>query len=137
MAEIKKIEWDDAYLLGVPEIDSQHKKLIAIANELYDVVTGDEGEYKAKMPEILKKLTDYTQYHFSHEEKLQETIGYPGLAAHKNAHSFFIKEVEFQIKSLSAENKNSVLGFYNYIAGWVFNHIAKSDKVWANFMKQK
>lgn len=136
MAEIKKIEWDDSYLLGVPEIDSQHKKLISIANELYDVVTGNEAEYKKKMPEILKKLTDYTQYHFSSEEELQKKIGYTGLEAHKNAHSFFIKEVDFQIKNLSAENKNSVLSFYNYIASWVFNHIAKADKVWANFMNQ-
>ena len=52
--EIKKIEWNDEYLLGVPEIDKQHKKLIAIANELYDVVTGDESALKEKMPSILK-----------------------------------------------------------------------------------
>jgi len=39
--EIAKIEWNDSYLLGVPEIDQQHKQLIAIANELYDVATGD------------------------------------------------------------------------------------------------
>jgi len=46
--EIKKIEWNDEYLLGVPEIDKQHKKLIAIANELYDVVIGDESALKEK-----------------------------------------------------------------------------------------
>lgn len=40
--EIAKIEWNASYLLGVPEIDQQHKQLIAIANELYDVATGDE-----------------------------------------------------------------------------------------------
>lgn len=137
MAEIKKIEWDDSYLLGVPEIDAQHKKLIAIANELYDVVKGSDADYKAKMPVILKKLTDYTQYHFSNEEELMKKIGYVGLDAHKNAHSFFIKEVDFQVKKLSSDDKNSVLNFYNYIAGWVFNHIAKADKVWAAFMKQK
>lgn len=137
MSEIKKIEWDDSYLLGVPEIDNQHKKLIAIANELYDVINGNESEYKTKMPQILKKLTDYTQYHFSSEEQLQEKIGYPGLEAHKKSHSFFVKEVEFQINKLSVENKSNVLNFYNYIASWVFNHIAKADKVWAMFMKQK
>lgn len=40
--EITKIEWNDSYLLSVPEIDQQHKQLIAIANELYDVAIGDE-----------------------------------------------------------------------------------------------
>ena len=133
---VKKIEWDDAYLLGVPEIDQQHKKLIAIANELYDVVSGSEGDYKEKMPAILKKLTDYTQYHFTSEEELQKKIGYIGLATHKSAHDFFIKEVNFQIQKLSADSKVNVLSFYNYIAGWVFSHIAKADKLWANFMQQ-
>ncbi len=70
--EIAKIEWNDSYLLGVPEIDQQHKQLIAIANELYDVATGDESVYETKMPVILKKLTDYTVYHFSMEEPLQK-----------------------------------------------------------------
>lgn len=134
--EIKKIEWNDEYLLGVPEIDRQHKKLIAIANELYDVVTGDESALKEKMPSILKELTDYTEYHFSNEEELQKKIGYVGLSTHKAAHEFFIKEVGFQIQKLSADSKGGVLGFYKYIAGWVLNHIAKADKIWANFMKQ-
>lgn len=137
MAEIKKIEWDDSYLLGVPEIDSQHKKLIAIANELYDIVNGSGADYKAKMPVILKKLTDYTQYHFSNEEELMRKIGYVGLDAHKSAHSFFIKEVDFQVKKLSSDDKSGILNFYNYIAGWVFSHIAKADKVWAAFKSQK
>lgn len=39
--EIAKIEWNDSHLLGVPEIDQQHKQLIARANELYDVAIGD------------------------------------------------------------------------------------------------
>lgn len=32
--EIAKIEWNASYLLGVPEIDQQHKQRISIANEL-------------------------------------------------------------------------------------------------------
>ncbi len=133
-ANIEKIEWSDSYLLGVQEIDLQHKKLLAIANELYDVVCGDEDDYRMKMPIVLKKLSDYTVYHFSSEEQLQKRIGYTGLESHKNAHDFFIKEVNFQIRKLSSESRVNVLNFYKYIAGWVLNHIAKADKLWANFM---
>ena len=43
---IKKIDWDDSYLLGIQEIDLQHKKLILIANELYDIATRDDQNYK-------------------------------------------------------------------------------------------
>ena len=61
---ISKISWDDAYLLGIDEIDSQHKKLIAIANKLYDILTGSTDKYKILLPSILKEIKDYTVYHF-------------------------------------------------------------------------
>ena len=137
MEEIKKIEWSDSYLIGVQEIDLQHKKLISIANELYDVVAGEEENYKEKMPKILKKLTDYTEYHFNAEEQLQKRIGYSGLDAHKMAHSMFIGEVNNQIRHLSLENKANVLGFYTYMVNWILTHVAKADKVWAKFMTEK
>ena len=59
-----KIEWNDEYLLGILEIDNQHKKLVAIANELFDITTGNSEVYKLEMSKVLKKLTDYTVYHF-------------------------------------------------------------------------
>lgn len=135
--EIKKIEWDDSYLLGVQEIDFQHKKLISIANELYDIVANTEANSKEKMPNILKKLTDYTEYHFNAEENLQKKIEYSGLNAHKMAHSMFINEINNQIKQLSLENKSNVLGFYKYMVNWILTHVAKADKVWAKFMTEK
>lgn len=134
--EIKKIEWDDSYLLGIPDIDLQHKKLIAIANELYDAISGDENQCKTEMPKILKKLTDYTVYHFSNEEELMQKIGYVGFNMHKNTHELFIKEVNFQIQNLSIERKSAILAFYKYIASWIFSHIAKADRIWATFKKE-
>ena len=44
-----KIEWNDEYLLGILEIDNQHKKLVSIANELYDTTTGSQENYKLEM----------------------------------------------------------------------------------------
>lgn len=87
--EIAKIEWNDSYLLSVPEIDQQHKQRISIANELYDVATGDESVYETKMPVILKKL--------------------------KSTHDFFVREINFQVKKLENMNKADVLNFFKYI----------------------
>ena len=41
-----KFEWNENYELGIPEIDLQHKKLISISNELYDVATKDDVNLK-------------------------------------------------------------------------------------------
>ncbi len=74
-----------------------------------------KGVYETKMPVILKKLTDYTVYHFSMEEPLQKKIGYAGCESHKNTHDFFVREINFQVKKLENMNKADVLNFYKYI----------------------
>ena len=68
----QKLEWKDSYSIAIDEIDAQHKKLLAIANELYDLSTGNADNYKNEVSKALKKLTDYTEYHFSYEESFEE-----------------------------------------------------------------
>ena len=36
-----RIEWNDSYLLEIPEIDNQHKKLLKIANDLCEVLSNE------------------------------------------------------------------------------------------------
>ena len=130
-----KIEWNDEYLLGIQEIDNQHKKLVAIANELYDITTGNSEVYKLQMSKVLKKLTDYTVYHFSSEEEFMKKKGYSGVDLHKTAHDGFINEVNNQIKLLSDEKVETGAKFYTFVLNWVLTHIAKADKIWAKFVK--
>lgn len=131
----EKVNWDDSYLLGIADIDEQHKQLLAIANELYAIATGSPETYKRNMSDALKKLTDYTVYHFSNEEEYMKKHGYIGVDAHKTAHDTFVNEVNFQIQHLSSDNVGDGARFYSYVARWVMNHIAKADKIWAAAVK--
>lgn len=132
-----KFEWNEIYELGIPEIDLQHKKLISISNELYDVATKGDVNLKITMSKILKNLTDYTVYHFTSEEEFMKKYGYQGAPMHKIAHDNFVAEVTQQIKNLSEGSQEDVLLFYDYIANWILAHIAKADKIWAAFVKEK
>jgi hemerythrin len=132
-----KFEWNENYELGIPEIDLQHKKLISISNELYDVATKNDVNLKLTMSKILKNLTDYTVYHFTSEEDFMKKYGYEGVPMHKIAHDNFVSEVTQQIKKLSDASQDDILVFYDYIANWILAHIAKADKVWASFVKPK
>lgn len=135
MAE--KFEWKESYELGIPEIDLQHKRLIAISNDLYDIATQGGERLKLDMAKVLKKLTDYTVYHFTSEEAFQRKYGYAGVEMHKVAHDQFIAEVNHQISQLNSESQEDALRFYGYIANWILTHIAKADKIWADFVKSK
>ena len=132
-----KFEWNEIYELGISEIDLQHKKLINISNDLYEVATKGDSNFKITMSKILKNLTDYTVYHFTSEEDFMKKYGYEGVRMHKIAHDNFGSEVTQQIKKLETGNQEDFLVFYDYIANWILTHIAKADKIWANFVKEK
>lgn len=134
---IERVNWSDDYLLGIPEIDLQHKKLIEIANELYDISIESPEKYKTQMMELIKKLVDYTVYHFSNEENMLVKYNYAGADIHKTAHDGFIKEVKYNLDKLDESDYEAGVRFYSYIANWVLMHIAKADKIWARFVLPK
>lgn len=132
---MEKLSWNDSYLLGITEIDLQHKKLLSLADDMYEIVNGDEDSIKVNLSKVLKSLTDYTVYHFSNEEEFMKKYGYPSADMHKSMHDNFIAEVTKQIKSLNTATKTEAERLYKFLASWVLNHIAKSDKVWAEYVK--
>ncbi|MFC2104815.1 hemerythrin domain-containing protein, partial [Bacteroidota bacterium] len=69
------IKWSDDYSVGINEIDNQHKGLVIIINELFNLIS--EGKSKNKLEEIFNHLTDYTKKHFTAEEKMMEKFAYP------------------------------------------------------------
>lgn len=158
----KKIEWDKKYELGVPLIDSQHKRIVELAGDLHDALSGDPERYKGNLEGILKALCDYTDYHFAAEERLIEKHGYAGIAAHKLAHQSFIMELNNQMSKLygasgghgsdlpkcdascsrcqnapSCPLTSAGFRFYEYVLSWLFTHIAKADKLWAVSLEKK
>lgn len=132
---MEKLSWNDSYLLGITEIDLQHKKLLSLADDMYEIVNGDEDSLKVNLSKVLKSLTDYTVYHFTSEEEFMRKYGYPSADMHKIMHDNFIAEVTKQIKSLNSATKIEAERLYSFLASWVLNHIAKSDKVWAEYVK--
>lgn len=132
---MEKLSWNDSYLLGITEIDLQHKKLLSLADDMYEIVNGDEDSLKVNLSKVLKSLTDYTVYHFTSEEEFMKKYGYPSADMHKSMHDNFIAEVTKQIKSLNTATKAEAERLYKFLASWVLNHIAKSDKVWAEYVK--
>lgn len=131
---MQRVEWNDAYLIGIDEVDNQHKHLIEIANELFDTISLPNGEYTKRMRDVVQKLMDYTDYHFKSEEKFMKKYNYPQIAIHIAAHENFTSEMKRQTRRLSTERVEDGLNLYSYIVNWVLNHIAKADKIWGDYV---
>ena len=85
-----RAEFDETLVTGNEMIDSQHKELIDRINQLLE--SCEDGQGKIKAVKMLDYLLDYTEFHFSAEEKLQEEIEYPDVykrQLHSLPHALF------------------------------------------------
>jgi hemerythrin-like metal-binding protein len=60
------IEWKDDYLVGLREIDSQHKRIFQLLNKL--AVAVDTEKNHRDLPYILSDVLNHFRYHFTSEE---------------------------------------------------------------------
>lgn len=129
------IDWDDSYSIKIDIIDTHHKKLFDIINNLNDAMKARKS--KDAMQGILHDLLDYTVFHFGFEEKNFAKFNYPDTPAHKVQHTKFIDRIkEFQDKFASGQIMLSieVMGF---LRDWLIQHIKGTDTKYVDFFKGK
>jgi len=132
-----KIEWDSSLSVCVELIDDQHRMMIGKMNDIHDAV--EQGLGPAKVMETLEFMFEYTQFHFSTEEKHMDAQNYPGTDAHKQAHAEFIA----MVKNLSNdfEDEGSTEGLAQavdtYLKNWLIKHIQGTDVEFATFLNDK
>jgi hemerythrin len=119
--------WNDRLVLGIEEIDSDHKKLVEMINELYDGIQAGRG--REALVGILDRLMDYTRYHFAREERLWEESGSPRAAEHKKAHDAMVEVVvRAQAEYVDGGAVAPSLEMMVFLKDWLFDHILGSDR---------
>ncbi|MGP1415197.1 MAG: bacteriohemerythrin [Treponema sp.] len=137
MENYKFINWDESLSVGYIEIDGHHKKLISIMQELHSILSLPANEYRLKVGKILKKLSDYTVYHFEQEEKIMRQHKYPSLEEHAKIHASFIKKLNESLPLMAGGDKKTAIEMYNFLGAWLVRHIAVDDHKWSNFIHEK
>lgn len=130
-----RAEFDDSLVTGNEMIDSQHQELIDKINKLLD--SCETSKDKLVAVKTLDYLADYTDFHFKAEEKLQESINYPEIAAHKKEHEKLMKVVKELYEMLEEEEGPSdafVEQVNINIIEWLYRHIRVFDRSVAEYM---
>lgn len=123
------IEWDEeAYATGVEAIDTDHRILIELLNQLKTVIRGDTSAEDVGV--ILENLVDYTGFHFAREEAVQDATAFPDRARHQALHRNFEQTIyghrDRYFRERSSVDLNRI---YDFLHRWLIEHIQVEDRV--------
>jgi hemerythrin-like metal-binding protein len=129
------MSWDDAYSVGIKEIDDQHKQLIQFLNDLHDAL--GNGTAMAMMQGLIADLLDYADYHFTTEEALFEKYKYPERYEHAAEHEDFatkVSEIEVQLK-ISKNDYLLPIETMKFLRNWLLDHMQQEDQLYAQYFR--
>jgi len=137
--------WNNELLIGIDEIDQQHKDAVDSVNALYNSIRDKKS--KDEVIKLIVKLDFYVKRHFKIEENYMELYNYEKMNEHKKAHKFF-KDTYRQIRCsyfyLNKQNvpKDNVVSIYALLLAqtlkdWLIFHLQTYDKDFADFILEK
>lgn len=121
------LAWSEAYAVGNPMLDSDHRILMSLINQLQDAT--ETGQSRTVVGSVIGVLVEYTEHHFRREEALLAAAGYPHLDAHQATHRALEDKVR-AIRDRWNAGERSVLDdeVLSFLKRWLTEHILGADK---------
>ena len=134
---MNKIEWDKSLATGIKSIDYEHKMLIERLNAVIEAIDQNQGE--GAIAKTLDFLLDYTNFHFSNEEKFISGHGYPGLELQQKHHKEFKEHVNQLILDFQQEGaeKDIAVQIHDFLFFWLKKHIMEVDHQLAQYVTEE
>lgn len=131
------MQWTEAMSVGLPELDDDHKVLIAVINRL--AADSGEGAAEDEVRRSLATLARYAEYHFEREQRVMAACGFPELDTHIEEHLEFVGWVRDAERRLDAtlgktaeELHDEILAF---LRDWLNHHILLQDMAYRAYVQ--
>lgn len=134
MAQVK---WDDSLEIGIDLIDEQHKMLIEKLNDLSKAIEMLQGDNKVM--KTLEFMIDYTNFHFTSEEKQMAENQYPGLPKQQEQHEKFKSTLNGILEDFEEEGLTPGLttSVNTFLVNWLISHIKGMDMEFGEYLRNK
>lgn len=128
--EQQTLEWSDDFLIGIGELDYEHRCLIDDINKLHGELAGRKDIRDMELiKDTLGEIHARMQAHFALEEHVMETRAYPHYWEHKAEHESLLDDyTEFMTKFEKDPNLNDQEAMEDTLRRWIIAHIIISDK---------
>jgi hemerythrin len=134
---MKKMQWQDSLSVGIDIIDNQHKQWIQHFNNAAEAVSANQNP--TQISKTLGFLIDYTEAHFSTEEKYMTENNYAGLQEHRGKHDELRSTLSNLVKDFEEEGVTPRLAeaIDSFLGNWLLQHIKEIDTKFGSFVKRE
>lgn len=127
--------WDESLETGHPLIDSQHKELIALVDEL----ASTETESRERVLRVLDHVMDFTLFHFTAEEDLMARVEYPPEPTRDmiEQHREFKAYARLRVLEFRKGRLISVLPLQSFLEEWLKVHEFGLDRQLVSWIRRQ
>jgi hemerythrin len=121
------LSWNESLSTGDHDLDTQHKYLFEICNDLAFAIEKKRGPKTVDM--VLDVLMFYAESHFKKEEDCMERHHCAFAQRNQKAHSAFIATLKmFQSEHTASTSPDELaIRIHQYLVDWIINHIMHVD----------
>ena len=124
--------WDPRFETGIALIDAQHRRLVALTNQLGEDLMQGSAPDDAVLQSLFGELAAYGREHFAAEEQLMRDRGVAAdyLQAHIAHHQRFIEQLTMMWRARATLPRPADM-LHGFLAAWLTVHILGEDQVMA------
>ena len=121
------ITWEDAFALGIPAIDQEHKRLVQGLNHFF--ARNQSGALPEELNKILLSLADDLATHFQNEEVLLDQADVPDIATHIAEHRRLLQELRYfrEPYEKDPQPRELTMDTAQLLRSWILDHILEMD----------
>ncbi len=135
VAQRDSIVWTDDFLIGIEELDFEHRMLIRDINLLHKKFLENDG--RDSVNRVLGDIHARMQAHFALEEHFMRENKYPYYLAHKKEHDELLDEyTDFMIHFDGKDGEPDYRQAEEVLSRWIIDHIFKNDKKMSDMIEQ-
>jgi hemerythrin len=132
----KRIIFTDQYLVGIKQVDREHRKLFAIVGSIQDgLESGGDGALAAARIAV-GELLEYTRTHFASEEALMAQYAFPEFESHRQLHQELLGQVHDMEMRVELEGEVAAIELSRFLGQWLALHIQVADKRFGAFVAE-
>lgn len=133
--------WSETLRTGHSTIDRQHQELYESFQGVSQLLEMPEVNMNYWFSMVIRKTNDYVLTHFTDEENLMSSAGYPDYHKHKLLHLEIIetlKQHQGTIKQLKTDAEKIVeaRNLLKFLNEWLNTHVMVDDKAVAEFISR-